>query len=733
MTPAQILAGLAALTTDRTHFRDIAEASGHSLHWTDVTLQGVRHRAVRVAPPARLRWRVYVLAASQIRVWCATGTEATGQEAVRFTVEAHSESTEAHASIAVTPADGWRELRLPLPPAFAGEVSIELVADPSAASGTAALWGDPMLERRLAAAEIAAAGMAAVRLLGPRRVLHRTAAAASREEDTERYRHWLATRPSHAPAMPRSRALVSVLTPVFNTDPVWLRQCIESVRRQTYPHWELILSDDGSTDRRTLEVLDAAAADPRIRVVRSAANGGIVRASNAALAAASGEFVAFLDHDDELAPEALAEMVACADEYGIDIVYSDEDKMDPSGARGEPHFKPDWSPELLLSCMYMSHLTVMRRRLAVDAGGFREGYDGSQDYDLMLRAVERTNGVGHVPKVLYSWRKAPLSAASSQLAKPWAARAAQRALEDALQRRGIAAVVLPAGATGHFRVRHAILGAPVVSVLILLADATPVDSVAPLLRALAKTTTGRVLEIVLGHDRTLSVSPAAIAALGSLRYRTVACEPGRGRSSGLNALARAASGDHLLILDPDIEPFEAGWLDAMLEFSQQPAIGAVGAILLQRDDTIAHAGIVIGAGGVAARAFSGEPAWTRGHLSNTLDVRNCSAAGGGCLLTRRAVFDRVGGFDERLGPGAAEIGYGFALREAGLRVVVTPHARLRAGAGIAAIDSIPDAEASRLRERWGAWLDADPFYNPNFDRREAGFRLPQASAPILST
>jgi GT2 family glycosyltransferase len=439
-------------------------------------------------------------------------------------------------------------------------------------------------------------------------------------------------------------------------------------------------------------------------VIRAAANGGIVAASNAALERARGEFVGFLDHDDELAPDALAEVVARigekpGDAPGADVVYTDEDKIDPTGARRQAHFKPDWSPELLDSCMYVSHFTVMRRRIVLEAGGFRAGFDGSQDYDLMLRVAERTGRIAHVPRVLYGWRMAPGSAASSQLAKPWAVRAGQRALEEAILRRGLSAAVTSAGAAGHFRVRYAIAGAPVTSILMPSASTATAA-------AIQRTTRGRRIDIVAADPAT----------------------PGGPLAARLNALARRATGDHLLFLHEDVEPCGPGWLDAMIEFSQQAHIGAVGPFLLRRDGTIDSAGLVLGAGGIAAGALQGAPGWTRGHLSNALDVRNCSAVSGACLLTRRDVFERLGGFDERFGEALFAVDYGLRLGEAGLRVVVTPHARVWHGPvcpHAAAAD-----EGDRLRARWGRALDGDPYYNPAFDRRAATFRLPPAASPV---
>ena len=549
--------------------------------------------------------------------------------------------------------------------------------------------------------EIAQGGFAALRLLGPRGLLRRAAAAVTQQEDDERYRSRLATAPvAPSPIVVTTGAdapLVSVITPVFNTPRQWLERCVASMRDQSYSRWELILSDDGSTDEGTRDVLRASSADPRVQVIQSSANGGIVAASNAALGRARGEFVGFLDHDDELAPDALAEVVARIGEApGADVIYTDEDKIEPSGARRQAHFKPDWSPELLDSCMYVSHFTVMRRRLVVEAGGFRAGFDGSQDYDLMLRVAERTDRIAHVPRVLYGWRMAAGSAASSQLAKPWAVRAGQRALEEAVRRRGLAARVTSAGAAGHFRVRYEIAGAPVTSILM---PSLVTDRVAATIR---RTTRGRRVEIV-GED------PAA---------------PGAPLAARLNALARRATGDHLLFLHADVEPCGPGWLDAMIEFSQQARIGAVGPFLLRRDGTIDSAGLVLGAGGIAADALQGAPGWTRGHWSNALDVRNCSAVSGACLLTRRDVFERLGGFDERFGEALFAADYGLRLREAGLRLVITPHARLWHGGGCRHVAGAD--EGDRLRARWGGALDRDPYYNPAFDRRAATFRLPPA-------
>ena len=266
----------------------------------------------------------------------------------------------------------------------------------------------------------------------------------------------------------RYRPRISVITPVFNTDPRWLRRCVESVRQQIYPDWQHCLADDGSTKPETVDTLrELERIDTRVKVVRLAKNSGISAASNAALGAATGDFVALLDHDDELEPDALLEVVKLLNDHpDADLIYTDEDKLEIDGTHVEPYFKPDWSPEYLRSTMYIGHLGVYRRALIERVGGFRSAFDGSQDYDLALRATECTSRVFHIPRVLYHWRKIPGSAAGEQGAKPWGLDAAKRALVDHVSRLPSPATVEDQPGNGLWRVRYEILGDPLVSVVI---------------------------------------------------------------------------------------------------------------------------------------------------------------------------------------------------------------------------------------------------------------------------
>lgn len=544
--------------------------------------------------------------------------------------------------------------------------------------------------------------IAGVRTMGVRHVLSRAANAARQVEDDQRYREWAAQHPWTDDQAARLRAdiatlpyrpTISIVTAVFNTEPAWLLRAAASVQNQIYPHWQLCLCDDGSTRQDTIAALETLRGSAGVRVIRLDTNSGISQASNAALSLATGEFVGFLDHDDELTKDALAEVVkALNGRPQPDIVYSDEDKIDEHGVLSQPHFKPDWSPELLLSCMYASHFTVMRRQLVVDAGAFRTGFEGSQDYDLLLRATERSSRVAHVPRVLYHWRTAPESAASSQLSKPWAVQAAERALTDHLARHG-GGDVRSAGPAGHFRVQFAIPKPPLVSVLV-----PGVFESAALQQRLARTRY-RAVEVLSGDTAGPDIA---------------AC---------LNVLAGKATGEHLLVLDPGFEPADPSWLTTLVELSMRTGVGAAGPLLLGADGRIESAGIVIGTSECVSPAFAGEPAWARGHLSNLHDVRNVSALPASVFLTSRKAFELAGGFCDGLGLALFTVDYGLRTRRAGLRTAITPHARLRRRTGVSAPGPTA-SECARLREIWGAELDNDPYYNAHFDRSSATFRLP---------
>lgn len=527
----------------------------------------------------------------------------------------------------------------------------------------------------------------------------------------------------HAAAARSPRApLFSVLVPVHDIAEPWLRSCIESVLRQEWSGWELCAVDDGSRAPHVWPVLqEHARRDDRVRIERTEQSGGIVAATRRALAMARGDFVAFLDHDDELAPEALLAVAAkLGAEPDLDLVYSDEDKLDEQGRRIDPFFKPSWSPDLLLSMNYVSHLTVARRKLVEEVGGLRPGFDGSQDYDLLLRLVERTDRIGHVPRVLYHWRRVPGSAAEKPDAKPYALDAARRALEEALERRDSPGRVVSIE-PGRYRARCVIRGEPLVSIIMPTRDKAQV--LRTCVESIEASTTWRRWELVVVDNG--SSEPDALACLEEIerRHRVVRDARPFNWSALNNGAARVATGECLLFMNNDMQVIDPEWMEAMIEHVQRPEVGAVGARLLYPDGRVQHAGVVLGVGGLAGHAFKYLPGDEPGYLSLGAVVRNVSAVTGACLMTRRDVFDGVGGFDERLPVAYNDIDFCLRVLEAGKLVVYTPFARLYHYESATRGPSHPKEADEFMWSRWGDVLRDDPYYSPNLTRRREDYGL----------
>ncbi len=540
------------------------------------------------------------------------------------------------------------------------------------------------------------------------------------------YRRWVAahdptaadlTRLAAAVAALPDQPLITIVTPVHDTDPAWLHACVDSVRHQVYPRWQLVLCDDASTSKETLEALEALAGDTRIDVLHLPAARNIAGATNEAIEAARGDFVAFLDHDDELAPDALAEIVrAIKDRPDVDVVYSDEDKLDEGGRRTEPFFKPDWSPEYLLSTMYVGHLMVVRRELLREVGGLRDEYSGSQDHDVILRLAERTPRVHHVPRVLYHWRRAPGSAAATGAMKPWAADAAKRALSEHLQRRGIAGSVAPGPAYGQYRVRVRPPDA-LVSVVVIGHEAGAGARSDRAARLVAQSGAARVEWLVP------RASPGRPDGEDS-GVRVVHAVAGETWAAFVNRAARQATGTYMVCVSAALEPLAPDWLDILIGFVSLDGVGVAGARILTADDRVFHAGMVTGVEGGYARIFDGASAGAPGYIWNIHGVRNCAAVSAACLVTSRTVFDEVGGFDESLRSGA-DVDYCLKVRRQGQRVVYAPDAMMRwVGRPPGALADVDSASVERLTERWRQSLHRDPYYNENFARGRADFRLP---------
>ncbi len=510
---------------------------------------------------------------------------------------------------------------------------------------------------------------------------------------------------------------ISVLTPVWETDPEVLRQCIESVRAQTYPFWQLVLVDDASTSEATRHVLRHYAwHDTRIHLHTRRVNGGIVAATNDALSRATGEYVALLDHDDLLHPDALGAVVhLLAEDPALDVVYTDEDKVDLAGNRFGAYHKPGWSPELLYGQMVLGHLTVYRISQVIAAGGFRDGYMGSQDWDLALRVTEATPRVRHLPRVLYHWRQVPGSTSVDVHSKPYTITAAHAALEDALVRRGIRGHVEDSVIGGHFHVRRDLRSRPHVSVVLPTAGGRRVVGgqerrlVDACVRALVEGTAYEELDIVVVlnncDDPTLEDD---LTALAGERIRFVRLEGAFNFSAAVNLGAVHARGEMLLLLNDDIEPLAEDWLLRMVEWAVDPEIGAVGAKLLFEDGTVQHSGVV---------GFNGAPVhhtrrWDDGpgYFGEMMLTKNFLAVTGACLLVRHAVFDEVGGLSLSFPVNFNDVDFCLKLVDAGYRNLVENQAVLRHYESSSRPTTVTLGEAQRFREWWGPVMANDPYY-----------------------
>lgn len=502
---------------------------------------------------------------------------------------------------------------------------------------------------------------------------------------------------------------ISVVMPTYNSDAKWLREAIDSVRVQVYSNWELCIADDGSTQYETRKLLRRIRRlDKRIKVKFLKDNRGIAGASNAALAMATGEFVGLLDHDDLLKPEALYEVVKAINEQrDLDYVYSDEDKVELDGKTLDPFFKPDWSPDLLMSVNYVTHFSVFRKELVDRIGGFREGYDGSQDYDLQLRISEQTERIHHIPMPLYSWRKVPGSAAASDTAKPYAYEAAKRALSDALERRGLKGEVEDGPFKGYYRIRYAIEGNPKVSIVIPTRDR--IRLLKGCIDSIRSRSTYKNYEICIVNNR--SRDPETLEYLREFDGRVIQYPEEFNYSRMNNLAAESMDGDFLLFLNNDTEVLSQEWIEALLEHAQRAEVASVGARLLYPDGTPQHEGIIVGPGaGLAGNVDTG------GYFGLGLCVRNCAAVTGACMMVRTEVFRELGGFEERLSVAYQDVDFCLRAREKGYLTVFTPHAVLshREGATRGRKGQThPRENESFFRRRWGRYRD--PYYSPNFD------------------
>jgi GT2 family glycosyltransferase len=515
----------------------------------------------------------------------------------------------------------------------------------------------------------------------------------------------------------------SIVTPVYETPAGVLRAMLRSVRRQRFRDWELCLVDDASGDPRVAAQLEAAARrDPRIRVRRRDSNGGIVAASNDALETARGEFIVLLDHDDKLHPDALTFVAEALDaEPAADYLYTDEDKIDRVGLHFGPFCKPDWSPERMRTQMYTCHLSVLRRSLVEEVGGFDPGVEGSQDWDLVLKVTERARSIVHVPRVLYHWRALETSTAGEgESAKPWAFEAGRRAVQAHCGRIGLEARVerderLP----GVYHLSPALTRQPMVSIVLPTNGQRrevryeEVALVEHCVRSIVETSTYENYEIVCVADSSTDTALIAeLTAVAGDRFRVVPYDREFNFSAKINLGAKHSEGELLLLLNDDMEVVTPDWIERLAMYAQHPGIGAVGARLLWEDGRLQHAGVLFENGGLPGHIYRGFTGRFKGYSNNTHVAQNFLAVTGACMMTPAAAFDEAGGLSTELPVNYNDMDYCLKLRTKGQRVVYDPDTVLYHFESSSRSSEVADWEKEALVERWLPLTADDPSTNP---------------------
>ncbi|WAM23590.1 O-antigen biosynthesis protein RfbC [Myxococcus sp. NMCA1] len=585
---------------------------------------------------------------------------------------------------------------------------------PGALRVTQPLWGEVLRRQSRFNAESV---LALANLLGTR-------TAPPQPPSLADYPAWCAARePARVTAAQEAvarlsrRPLISLVTPVHDASEAFLRECLASVTSQVYADWEWILVDDASTAPHLARILqEAAEQEPRIRVLTASSQGDRARATNEGLAACRGDFVGFLGAEDTLSPHALAEVaLAFLAQPELALLYTDEDGLDAQGHRCAPFFKPDWSPDLLRSVDYVRHFLVVRRETLAQVGGLREGFDGAQGFDLMLRLSEASSSIGHVTEPLYHAREGSAASASRGAGLDTATKAGVRALSEHLARQGESAEVT-SPAPMQYRVRYPVRGTPKVSIIVPFKDRpdllrTLVDSL------LAQTRYPHFEVLLVSNNSTRPETFALLEQWVDPRLVKLTWDHPFNYPAINNWAAKQASGELLLFLNNDMEVVDPCWLDELVSQAQRPEVGAVGCKLLFPEGTVQHAGVVVGMTG-----FAGHPFWRlpEGPIStpfgHTEWTRNWLSVTSACVILRREVFQALGGFDERFQVCGSDVELGLRLNAKGLRVVCTAQTRLiHHESASRRADAIPEADYWLSYAAYRPWLGpkGDPYYNPH--------------------
>lgn len=527
---------------------------------------------------------------------------------------------------------------------------------------------------------------------------------------------------------------ISILVPLYNTPEKFLREMIQSVLDQTYRNWELCLADGSDATHNDVGRISMAYAqkDPRICYRKLEKNMGISGNTNACIEMSTGDYIALFDHDDLLHPAALHDVMKEICEKNADFLYTDEINFRHTREKCfNPHFKPDYAPDTLRSYNYICHLSVFSRNLLEKAGGgFRSEFDGSQDYDLILRLTEQAENIVHIPRILYYWRSHANSVAQDISAKPYTLDAAKKALAQHLERIGLKGEVKDSSVPSTYQIAYEIEGNPLVSILIPNKD--NVTYLKKCLESLKKSTYQNWEIVVIENNSTEQSTFAYYAQLeDDERIRVVTWEREFNFSAINNFGAQYANGQYILLLNNDVEVINSDWLEQTLMFAQREDVGAVGAMLYYPDNTVQHAGVILGIGDVAGHAHKHFQRDAGGYMGRMTIAQNYSCVTGACLLMRRKVWDEMHGLDEAFAVAFNDVDLCMRIRQAGYLIVWTPYAELyHYESKSRGAENTPEkwkryqSEVARFHERWEKELAAgDPYYNPNFTREKEDFSL----------
>lgn len=529
------------------------------------------------------------------------------------------------------------------------------------------------------------------------------------------------------------KPLISVIMPVYNVAPKWLDLAVKSLERQWYDNWELCIVDDCSRNKRTIEYLKTISNSKiKIRFLRKNIN--ISGASNEALKLAKGQYIALMDNDDELTPDAFYEVVKCINENDAEFIYSDEDKLEMNGSFSNLHFKPNFAPDMILSQNYISHLGVIKKDLIDKVGGFEIGLEGSQDYDLYLKVFEHTDKICHISKVLYHWRKVPGSTASEFSGKSYAQEAGRKSLENAMERRKIDAKVLNGKYPGTYKVEYPIKNNPLVSIIIPFKDKPELLSMC--IESILNKSTYSNFEIIgISNNSEEKEIFDEMKRLKNLDKRVQFYEynvPFNYSDINNYAIKNYANGEQILLLNNDIEIITPNWIEEMLMHSQRQKVGAVGAKLYYPNDTIQHAGVIIGIGGVAGHAHKYFDRNHTGYFARLNLIQNYSAVTAACLMVKKSIYEEVQGLNEKdLKIAFNDVDFCLRVQEKGYRNIFTPYCEAYHHESISRGSEDTQNKRDRFRNevlymkrRHKLIIEnGDPFYNSNLSLVKQNFEV----------